>query len=145
LRRFGLQRCALGFDKPVGPLRELSPLFGKPEPFLPRRRNFGLLPAYVGKPSELFCFLAGHLAFLICAKLCATICHRQPLDPRPQQSRIAANSRRVSESTHEAPDDLADALAFALRFDGRKRKHDAGEFVGGGIGDDETGIETTEG
>jgi hypothetical protein len=26
-------------------------------------------------------------------------------------------------------DDLADALAFALRFDGRKRKHDAGEFM----------------
>ena len=28
-----------------------------------------------------------------------------------------------------SPDDLADALAFALRFDGRKRKHDAGEFM----------------
>ena len=28
-----------------------------------------------------------------------------------------------------APEDLADALAFALRFDGRKRKHDAGEFM----------------
>jgi len=27
------------------------------------------------------------------------------------------------------PDDLADALAFALRFDGRKRKNDAGEFM----------------
>jgi hypothetical protein len=26
-------------------------------------------------------------------------------------------------------DDLADALAFALRFDGRRRKHDAGEFM----------------
>jgi len=31
--------------------------------------------------------------------------------------------------TPAAPDDLADALAFALRFDGRKRKHDAGEFM----------------
>ena len=28
-----------------------------------------------------------------------------------------------------SPEDLADALAFALRFDGRKRKHDAGEFM----------------
>jgi len=27
------------------------------------------------------------------------------------------------------PEDIADALAFALRFDGRKRKHDAGEFM----------------
>jgi hypothetical protein len=26
-------------------------------------------------------------------------------------------------------DDLADALAFALRFDGRKRKRDAGELM----------------
>lgn len=30
--------------------------------------------------------------------------------------------------TPAAPDDLGDAVAFALRFDGRKRKHDAGEF-----------------
>ncbi|MFZ1964630.1 MAG: hypothetical protein WAU78_14395 [Roseiarcus sp.] len=28
-----------------------------------------------------------------------------------------------------SPEDLADALAFALRFDGRKRKHDASEFM----------------
>jgi hypothetical protein len=28
-----------------------------------------------------------------------------------------------------APDDLADALAFALRFDGRRRKHDAAEMM----------------
>ncbi len=28
-----------------------------------------------------------------------------------------------------APDDLAEALAFALRFDGRKRKHDAAEIM----------------
>jgi hypothetical protein len=28
-----------------------------------------------------------------------------------------------------SPDDLADTLAFALRFDGRKRKRDAGEFM----------------
>ncbi|MGD1038205.1 MAG: hypothetical protein ABR878_13720 [Roseiarcus sp.] len=28
-----------------------------------------------------------------------------------------------------APDDLADALAFALRFDGRRRKHDAAEIM----------------
>jgi hypothetical protein len=27
--------------------------------------------------------------------------------------------------TPATPDDLADALAFALRFDGRERKHDA--------------------
>jgi hypothetical protein len=27
------------------------------------------------------------------------------------------------------PDDLADALAFALRFDGRRRKHDAAETM----------------
>ena len=27
------------------------------------------------------------------------------------------------------PDELADSLAFALLFDGRKRKHDAGEFM----------------
>jgi hypothetical protein len=31
--------------------------------------------------------------------------------------------------TPASPDDLADTLAFALRFDGRKRKHDAGEFM----------------
>jgi hypothetical protein len=31
--------------------------------------------------------------------------------------------------TPASPDDLADSLAFALRFDGRKRKHDAGEFM----------------
>jgi hypothetical protein len=31
--------------------------------------------------------------------------------------------------TPAAPDDLADALAFALRFDGRKRKHDAAEIM----------------
>jgi hypothetical protein len=31
--------------------------------------------------------------------------------------------------TPAAPDDLADALAFALRFDGRKRKHGAAEFM----------------
>ena len=28
-----------------------------------------------------------------------------------------------------SPDDLADALAFALRFDGRRRKRDAGELM----------------
>ncbi|MGA2494265.1 MAG: hypothetical protein ABSF67_15185 [Roseiarcus sp.] len=28
-----------------------------------------------------------------------------------------------------APDDLADALAFALCFDGRKRKRDSGEIM----------------
>jgi len=31
--------------------------------------------------------------------------------------------------TPATPEHLADALAFALRFDGRKRKHDAGEFM----------------
>ena len=31
--------------------------------------------------------------------------------------------------TPATPDDLADALAFALRFDGRKRKHDAAEIM----------------
>ena len=31
--------------------------------------------------------------------------------------------------TPAAPQELADALAFALRFDGRKRKHDGGEFM----------------
>ncbi len=31
--------------------------------------------------------------------------------------------------TIAAPEDLADALAFALRFDGRKRKHDAAEMM----------------
>ena len=28
-----------------------------------------------------------------------------------------------------SPSDLADALAYALRFDGRKRQHDAAEFM----------------
>ena len=41
--------------------------------------------------------------------------------------------RRMTDApdrlTPAAPEDLADALAFALRFDGRKRKHDAGEFM----------------
>ncbi|MGD0186971.1 MAG: hypothetical protein ABSC25_17195 [Roseiarcus sp.] len=31
--------------------------------------------------------------------------------------------------TPATPDDLAEALAFALRFDGRKRKHDAAEMM----------------
>ncbi len=31
--------------------------------------------------------------------------------------------------TPATPDDLADALAFALRFDGRRRKHDAAEMM----------------
>ena len=31
--------------------------------------------------------------------------------------------------TPASPDDLADAIAFALRFDGRKRKHDAAEIM----------------
>jgi hypothetical protein len=39
---------------------------------------------------------------------------------------LAAMSDDLRPAT---PDDLADALAFALRFDGRKRKHDAGEFM----------------
>jgi hypothetical protein len=31
--------------------------------------------------------------------------------------------------TPATPDDIADALAFALRFDGRTRKRDAGEMM----------------
>jgi hypothetical protein len=31
--------------------------------------------------------------------------------------------------TPTTPEDLADALAFALRYSGRKRTHDAGEIV----------------
>jgi hypothetical protein len=31
--------------------------------------------------------------------------------------------------TPAAPEDLAEALAFALRFDGRRRKHDAAEMM----------------
>jgi len=31
--------------------------------------------------------------------------------------------------TPAAPDDIADALAFALRFDGRKRTHSADEIM----------------
>jgi hypothetical protein len=31
--------------------------------------------------------------------------------------------------TPAEPEDLADALTFALRFDGRRRKNDAGEFM----------------
>jgi hypothetical protein len=31
--------------------------------------------------------------------------------------------------TPATPDELADSLAFALLFDGRKRKHDADEFM----------------
>lgn len=34
-----------------------------------------------------------------------------------------------ADLTPATPDDLADALAFALRFEGRKRKHDADEFM----------------
>ena len=33
------------------------------------------------------------------------------------------------ELTPAAPEDLADALAFALRYSGRKRTRDAGEMV----------------
>jgi len=31
--------------------------------------------------------------------------------------------------TPASAEDLADALAFALRFEGRKRKHDAGDIM----------------
>ena len=31
--------------------------------------------------------------------------------------------------TPAAPEDVADALAFALRYSGRKRTHDAGEMM----------------
>jgi hypothetical protein len=31
--------------------------------------------------------------------------------------------------TPATPEDLADTLAFALRFEGRKRKHDAAEIM----------------
>jgi hypothetical protein len=65
--------------------------------------------------------------------------HRAP----PPQSRVGSNHdppRSRVDSNHElvtallrltpaAPEDLADVLAFALRFVGRKRKHDAGEFM----------------
>lgn len=39
--------------------------------------------------------------------------------------------REVTEAhlSPASPDDLADALAFALRFDGRKRKRDSGEIM----------------
>ncbi len=40
-----------------------------------------------------------------------------------------APSSPPARLTPAAPEDLADALAFALRFDGRKRKHDAGEVM----------------
>jgi hypothetical protein len=36
------------------------------------------------------------------------------------------NCRRAPVSS---PHDLADVVAFALRFGGRKRKHDAGEIM----------------
>lgn len=42
---------------------------------------------------------------------------------------IAFMTDAPNRLTPAAPDDLADALAFALRFHGRKRKHDAGEFL----------------
>jgi hypothetical protein len=35
----------------------------------------------------------------------------------------------VDRLTPADPQDLADALAFALRFDGRRRKHDAAEMM----------------
>jgi hypothetical protein len=36
--------------------------------------------------------------------------------------------------TSAAPEDLADALAFALRYSGRKRTHDAGEMMAAIVG-----------
>jgi hypothetical protein len=39
---------------------------------------------------------------------------------------VTTTPNRLAAATS---DDLADALAFALRFDDRKRKHDAGEFM----------------
>jgi hypothetical protein len=45
--------------------------------------------------------------------LCCSYC-------RATVSRITDTERL----TPAAPEDLADALAFALRFDGRRRKHD---------------------
>ncbi len=39
------------------------------------------------------------------------------------------HDRRARSPHARRPDDLADALAFALRFDGRKRRHDAAEVV----------------
>jgi hypothetical protein len=47
----------------------------------------------------------------------------------PLSATVAAMTEPPDRLTPAAPDDLADALAFALRFDGRKRKHDAGEFM----------------
>ena len=48
-------------------------------------------------------------------------------------SRFRATVHRMSEVTDgltpATPGDLADALAFALRFDGRRRKHDAAEMM----------------
>ena len=35
----------------------------------------------------------------------------------------------ASRLTPATPEDVADTLAFALRFDGRRRKHDAAEFM----------------
>jgi hypothetical protein len=45
---------------------------------------------------------------------------------RPGTFFVCSHPDRLTPAT---PEDLADALAFALRFDGRKRKHDAGEFM----------------
>ena len=39
---------------------------------------------------------------------------------------MTAEPDRLTPAT---PDDLAAALAFALRFDGHKHKHDAGEIM----------------
>jgi hypothetical protein len=46
------------------------------------------------------------------------------------RSRAINAAPRKPERPHaRRPEDLADALAFALRFDGRKRKHDAAEMI----------------
>ncbi len=42
---------------------------------------------------------------------------------------MVTKTKRWPRITPAAPDDLADALAFALRFDGRRRKDDAAEIM----------------
>jgi hypothetical protein len=63
--------------------------------------------------------------------------HTVPRSPRTQESFLLRSHQWLSSPMPDPPDnltpadprDLAESIAFALRFEGRKRKHDAAEYM----------------
>jgi hypothetical protein len=52
-----------------------------------------------------------------------------PFTADPPSFAALAHVCQIPTASRHTPEDLADALAFALRFDGRKRKSDAAEMM----------------